>query len=115
MQTYIGSGHGSQLGVRVVSGRDLDDVSGDDVQAVQTTQDRPQLARGPPACLGRPGRRGERGVDGVNLEAHTVFSVTSTSGVPEACPRTSMDRYTGMSPTVSRIFLMMPAVPAGRV
>ncbi len=108
--TYVGCSHGRQLGIGVVRRCDLDDIGGDDVQTVEAPQNRPQLARRPATRLRRASCRRESRVNGVDLEkknGRTRF--LSANGV--AGERTSMERYTGLSPTVSRIFWMIPSVP----
>lgn len=46
-KTHVSSCHGSQLGVRIVRRSDFDNIGRDDVEAVQTAQDRAQLTRRP--------------------------------------------------------------------
>lgn len=55
----IGSGHGRVLSIRVVCRSNLDDVSSNEVDAVEAAQDGPELARGPTAGLGGARRRGD--------------------------------------------------------
>ena len=56
---HVGGSHGGQLGVGVVGRGDLDDVSRDEVDALEAADDGAQLARGPAARLGRAGRGGD--------------------------------------------------------
>jgi hypothetical protein len=62
----VGGSHGGQLGVGVVCWSDFDDVGGDEVDALQATDDSAQLARGPAAGLGGAGRRGDCAVMSVS-------------------------------------------------
>ena len=107
---YIGCSHGCQLGIGVVCRCHLDDIGGDDVQAIEPPQNRPQLARGPTARLRCACCRRERRVNGVDLDKRSRESIALRQGAV-ATVRTSMERYTGLSPTVSRIFFMIPSVP----
>ena len=72
--TDICGGHGRQFGVGVVGGRDLDDIGGDDVEAIQTPKDRAKFARGPAARLGRPRRRCEGRINRVDLSLPSSIS-----------------------------------------
>ena len=111
--TYVGCSHGRQLGIGVVRRCDLDDIGGHDVQPIEPPQNRPQLARGPAARLRRASRGRERRVNGVDLNKKNgparFEPFVEKDNV--AAARTSMERYTGLSPTVSRIFFMIPSVP----
>lgn len=42
-----------------MTNRNLDDVGGDQVEALEAAQDRPQLARRPASCLGGAGCGGD--------------------------------------------------------
>lgn len=50
--------HCGQLGVSVVGGRNLDDISPNEVDTVKTTDNRSNLTSRPPASLGCSGGRG---------------------------------------------------------
>lgn len=122
------------LSICVVSGSDLDDVSSDEVDAVETTQDGPELARRPPASLWGAGGRGDYGPwasvsprslvcdrDVVKLTSRieSVDVNTQVHGVlgPDSLPY-SMSVISGRHEGViaghgldALIFLMIPSMP----
>jgi len=107
---HICSSHGGKLSVRIVRRRNLHNVSRDQIQVLQPPNNRPQLSRRPPARL--RGSRGRGNCESLapshyhrppseikNLQAGSSVSI-------------SIDKYTGFTvPTLSRIRLMIPAVP----
>lgn len=57
MHNTYSSSHSCQLGVGVVCGSDLDDIGGDQVDTLETTDDGAELTGGPATCLGCSGSR----------------------------------------------------------
>ena len=55
----IRSSHGSVLSVGIICRRNLDDISSDDVDALQSTEDSAELASRPSTCLGGTGSWGD--------------------------------------------------------
>ena len=52
LEEDVGGGHGGELGVCVVGGRDLDDVRADEVEGLEAAQDRAEFAGRPAAGFG---------------------------------------------------------------
>ena len=65
--TNISSSHCRQFGIGIISWRNFNNVSRDDMQAVKSANDSPQLASRPASCFGSAGSGSESRVDRVNL------------------------------------------------
>lgn len=64
----VGRRHGSQLGITVVRGRDLDKIRRDEIDTLKTPDDGAQFARRPASRLGRSRCRSERRVQCVDVD-----------------------------------------------
>lgn len=79
------------------------------MKTVKTAKNRSELSGRPPPRFGSAGSGGKRRIYGVDLTEHEHRSIGSANSRNSML--TSIDRYTGPSPTVSRIFLIIPSVP----
>ena len=119
LAAHICSRHSRQLCICIVCRSNLHDIRGDNIEAVEAPQNCTELTGRPTTRLRCARGWSERRVNRINLASFRK-SIISASCLREGKGRkttrfgrrTSMDRYTGLSPTVSRIFLMMPSVPA---
>ena len=68
MVTYSSS-HGGQLSVCVISRSNFDDIGGNEVDALKTTDDGAELAGGPSTSLGSTSSRGKGRVKSVDVNA----------------------------------------------
>ena len=71
--TNISSSHCRQFGIGVISWRNFNNVSRDNMQAVKSTNDSPQLASRPASCFGSAGSGRESRVDRVNLREESLI------------------------------------------
>ena len=74
--------HRRQLRIRVVRGRDLDDIRSDEVDPLQAADDGPQLACGPAARLRRAGRGCEGRVQRIDVNAEVDW-ILGANSVPD--------------------------------
>lgn len=65
--SYIGSSHGRQFCVGVISRSNLDNICRNNAKTVKAPEDSTEFASRPPPCLRSASRRCEGGVDGINL------------------------------------------------
>ena len=77
---HIRRRHGGQLGISIVRGRDLNDIRGDEIHALETSYDRPEFAGAPAAGLGGAGGGGEGGVEGVDVDGEVDGGVLGEAG-----------------------------------
>ena len=68
LEQRVRGGHGGQLGIRVVGGGDLDEIGGDEIDALEPPDDGPELPGGPAAGLRGAGRGREGRVQGVDVD-----------------------------------------------
>jgi hypothetical protein len=64
----IRSRHRSQLSIRIIRGSDLNEIRRDNVDALEPSEDRAQLAGRPAAGLGRAGGGSECGIQSVDVD-----------------------------------------------
>ena len=109
VETYISSSHSREFGVGVIRRSDLHNISGHDMKTVESPEDGTKLACRPAAGLRRTSSGGKGRINRVDLNA--IEPLVRKDCNTEVQLHTSIERYTGLSPTVSLIFLIMPSVP----
>lgn len=75
LKQHIRRGHSRQLGISIIRGRDLDDISSDDIHALESAQDGAEFAGGPAACFGGARCGSEGWVEGVDVDAEVDWLV----------------------------------------